>query len=241
MTRAETIRFATIDYCPFTCNPLVENGKEGFMTDVIRETFEPLGYTLEIDPLPYARAVISTQNGTHDGIIVVGQDYAPKLVYPSMPTVAQRVMFLVNADQPWRYKGVKSLYPVTVGIVKGFHYVDSDLITYLQKHQDNQAKVHIIHGNKTTEVGLRMLQTNRITTFLEGEYSVMYQLNKMRISDKVIVAGYTTNAFKDYTGFSPINPNSTKYAAMLSKKLAELKESGKLEEIIRQYGINLKH
>lgn len=239
-TLAKTLHFAAIDYCPFTCNPSLEDGKEGFMTDVLREAFEPAGYTLEIDILPYARAVIATQNGIYDGIVVVGKEYAPELIYPNMPTVVQRVAFLVNAGKPWRYKGIESLHPITVGIVKGYQYVDPDLIEYLQQYQEDESKVRILHGNRTTVVGLRMLQTGRITTFLEGEYSVIYELNKMGINDKVIVAGYTTNAFEDFTGFSPINPNSAKYAQILSNKLAELKVSGRLDEIIRRYGVSLK-
>jgi len=79
--RAETLRFATIDYCPFTCSPATEGGKEGFMTDILREALEPAGYTLQIEMLPYVRAVKSVQEGVYDGIVVVGKDYAPDLVY----------------------------------------------------------------------------------------------------------------------------------------------------------------
>ncbi|MDU0354052.1 transporter substrate-binding domain-containing protein [Paraglaciecola aquimarina] len=239
-TLATTLHFAAIDYCPFTCNPLLEDGKEGFMTDVLRETFEPAGYTLEIDILPYARAVIATRNGTYDGIVVVGKEYAPELIYPNMPTVVQRAAFFVNAGNPWKYKGIDSLRAITVGIVKGYQYGDPELIEYLNQYQENESKVRVLHGNRTTEVGLRMLQTDRINTFLEGEYSVKYELSKMGISDKIIVAGYTTNAFEDFSGFSPINPNSAKYAQLLSKKLAELKATARLDELVKQYGVTLK-
>ena len=68
------------------------------MTDVHREVFELGGYTLEIDMLPCTRTLNSVQDGSYDGIIVVGKDSGPNLVYPDLPTVIQRVAFVVNAE-----------------------------------------------------------------------------------------------------------------------------------------------
>ena len=239
-TWSKTIRFATIDYCPFTCDPLKEEGKEGFMTDVLREVFEPIGYTLEIEMLAYARAVSLVQDGTYDGIVVVGKDFAPELLYPDMPTVIQRVAFMVNAGEPWEYTGIDSLPQVTVGIVKGYHYVVPDLVTYFEKERNNQARVLVIHGEGTTKRGIRLLQAKRITTFLEGEYSAMYELKKMGNTETVSIAGYTAEGFHDYSGFSPHNPDAVKYAQILSDSLAKLKKSGRLEDIINSYGVNFK-
>ncbi len=82
-----------------------------------------------------------------------------------------------------------------------------------------------------------MLQANRVNTFLEGEYSAVYQLDKLGIRERVTIAGYTTEAFEDYTGFSPRNPNAARYSEILSDKLTELKKSGRLDGILRRYGI----
>lgn len=157
---------------------------------------------------------------------------------PDGPTVTQRVAFLVKAGTPWRFTGVESLSEVTVGIVEGFYYVDPDLIAYLAEEHDNEARVHVMFGENTTRRGLRMLQGNRITTLLEGEYSATYELEKMGLSDAVTVAGYTIEAFDDYTGFSPRNPKAVEYAGILSETITELKQSGRLQDILLQYGIN---
>lgn len=232
-----TLRFATIDYCPFTCDPAKDDGREGFMTTVLRAALEPEGYEIELDMLPYVRAVRSVQLGTHDGIVVVGRDYAPELIYPSRPTVSQRVMFLVNRGAAWRYKGIDSLAQARVGIVGGYHYVDQDLIDYLEHQRQNEALVQVILGESTTERGLNMLTTNRITTFLEGEYSAMYELDKIGAKNTVETAGYTQEAFDDYTAFSPRNPHSRRYAEILSETLESMSANGQLDEILREYGI----
>jgi len=236
--QAETLRFATIDYCPFTCSPATEGGKEGFMTDILREALEPAGYTLQIEMLPYVRAVKSVQEGVYDGIVVVGKDYAPDLVYPDEPTATQRTVFLVNAGTQWTYTGVESLAQARVGIVRGYHYVDDDLIAYLAREQRNDARVHVIHGGDTTSRGLRLLLSDRVTTFLEVEYSATYELEKRGISDQVVIAGHTRKAFEDYTGFSPHNPDAARYAQILSDSLRELRRSGRIHEILGRYGIS---
>lgn len=234
---AETLRFATIDYCPFTCDPAKAGGKEGFMTDVLRLAFEPAGYRIELEMLPYVRAVEAVREGNFDGIVVVGKDYAPDFIYPDRPTVIQRVAFLVNADTQWRYTGVESLRHVTVGIVRGYHYVDPDLIAYLAD-PGNAERVNVIHGSNTTQRGLRMLRRERITTFLEGEFSALYELDKLGVEEAVTIAGYTTTAFEDYTGFSPGNPNADRYAQILSATLSKLTRSGRLADLLSPYGIH---
>lgn len=237
ITRAETLRIATIDYCPFTCDPTKENGKEGLMMDVLREAFGQAGYTLEIQMLPYIRAVDAVRNGSFDGIAVVGKTYAPDFVYPDEPTILQRVVFLVNTGNSWRYTGVESLSQALVGIVEGYRYVDLGLIRYFEKEQDNETRVYVLHGQSTTRRGLRMLRSNHITTFLEGEYSAMYEARKMGIADSVMIAGATTTAFEDYSGFSPRDPNAALHARILSDAIAGMKQSGRLNSILRRYGI----
>jgi polar amino acid transport system substrate-binding protein len=238
MTWAESLSFVTIDYCPFTCDPSQEGGKEGFMTDVVREAFEGRGYSVDFEMLPYVRAVKAVQEGRYDGIVVVGRDYAPDLVYPDVPTVVQRVAFLVDVDSRWRYTGIESLLDIKVGTVRGFHYVDPELVAYLEAERDNEARVNVIHGERTTIRGIRMLQRKRISTFLEGEFSVLYVLEKLNLWEQVIVAGYTRNAFEDYTAFSPLSPYAQVHADVLSDAIDEMKETGRLAEILRKYGIS---
>lgn len=127
------------------------------MTDVHREVFELGGYTLEIDMLPCTRTLNSVQDGSYDGIIVVGKDSGPNLVYPDLPTVIQRVAFVVNAEYLQRYTGVESLSQAIIGIVKGYHYVDPDLVAYFEVEQRNEKQVLVLHGDGTNNRRIRVL------------------------------------------------------------------------------------
>lgn len=235
--QAEMLRFATINYCPFTCDPALENGREGVLTDILRMALQPSGVTLQLEMLPYLRAMQVVQSGEYNGLVVANKDLMPELIYPDMPTLRQRVAFLVKAGSSWKYTGVDSLQTVTVAIVEGYSYVDADLMSYLKEHQNDSAKVILLYGQNTTEKGIQMLLKDRFTVYLEGEYSAQYVLMKLGLQDQVAVAGYSTGAFDDFTAFSPKNPQAQHYANILSETIKEATSSGKFKEILREYGI----
>ena len=232
--QAETIRMATIDFCPFTCNPDFEGGKEGFMTDVVRYALKNAGYNLEVIMLPYIRAVKQTRAGEVDGIVVVGKLFAPDLIYPEMPVVSQRVAFIVKKGTDWKYKGVNSLKTKTIGIVKGYHSVDEDLQNYLLG-KENADKIQVIYGLDTTERSIKKLLAKRIDIYLEGEISLFYALEKLGVRDKVVFAGFTDNAFDDYVGFSPECKKADELASLISRTITDLKKTGKLNDFLTPY------
>lgn len=234
LARAEAITMATIDFCPFTCDPHTEGGREGFMTDVVRYALDRAGYELELAMLPYVRAVNGTREGLFDGLVVVGKQYAPDLVYPEIPVVSQRVVFIVKKGTDWRYEGVDSLKTMRIGIVRGYHYVDEDLQEYLLDGK-NAPMVSVLHGRNTTERSVQKLLKGRLDVFLEGEFSALYVLHKLGVEDQVVFAGYTNNAFDDYVGFSPKSREADELAALLTRTIRELKETGKLQELLSPY------
>ncbi|HCY86982.1 MAG TPA: hypothetical protein DHV36_17760 [Desulfobacteraceae bacterium] len=232
--QAETIKMATIDFCPFTCNPANEGGKDGFMTDVLRYALETAGYDLEVEMMPYVRAVKETREGRFEGIVVVGKLYAPDLVYPEIPVVSQRVTFIVKKGTDWQYRGVNSLKNETIGIVKGYHYVDEDLQAYLLS-DENADHVSVLHGHNPTERNIKKLLRGRTDVYLEGEFSALYVLRKMNAEDKVVFSGFTRNAFDDYVAFSPKSKRAAELALILTRTLTALRKNGKLNSFLSPY------
>lgn len=238
-TIAETLRFTSIDYCPFTCDPQKEDGKEGFMTDILRAALEEAGHSIEVEIYPYARALAAVKSGKFDGIVVTLKELAPELVYTDIPTAKQRIAFLAKAESNWKYTDTGSLSEVSIAIVKGYDYSDHNLNRYFKKHA-NTDKVVVLHGLNTTERALKMLLSDRIDAYVDGEYSILYNLKKLGAEDKITVAGYTPAGVEDYTAFTPHNPKSIEYARLLTDKIRELRRSGELNRILMNYGIDLK-
>jgi polar amino acid transport system substrate-binding protein len=236
ITAAETLRFTTIDYCPFSCDPTKENGREGFMTDILRAALEEAGHSIEVTMLPYLRSVNAVVSGDYDGIIVIGQENAPDLIYPEVSIGVQRVAFFTRAESDWKYSGVGSLPGAVIGIVSGYDYIDSELNQYFSENSESD-RVVVLHGKSTIERGIKMLQTNRIDSYFEGEYSILYALEKLGIRKNISIAGYSSEEFTDITGFSLYNQKSAEYAQLLSDKIREMRQSGEYKKLIGSYGI----
>lgn len=238
-TEAETLRFTTIDYCPFTCDPDKEDGKEGFMTDVLRAALEEAGHSIEVKIYPYARALAAVKLGEFDGIVVTLKELAPELIYTESPTEKQRVAFLARKGINWNYTGIDSLAEVSIAVVKGYDYSDPDLNQYIKEYESTD-KVIVLHGINTTERAIKMLLTDRIDAYVDGEYSILYNLIKLGAGDNISVAGYTPTGVEDYTAFTPHNPKSIEYAKLLTDKIRQLRQSGELNQILKSYGIDPK-
>ncbi|WP_354625750.1 transporter substrate-binding domain-containing protein [Psychromonas sp. MME2] len=236
---AETIRFTTIDYCPLTCDPTKDDGKEGIMTDVVRAAFEEAGYKIELEIMPYARAVKAVTDGKYDGVVVVGKNYAPTLIYPQNNTITQRMMFMVKPTNHWRYTGYQSLLSVnaTMTITKGFDYGDNDINHFVASKPTNLVS---LNGSKTAQRGFELLQLERVDTYLEGDLIALYNIAKYGYTHNFIVAGFSTRVFEDYTAFNPHSPNAVKYAKILSNKISQLQKSGEFKNILAKYGVTKK-
>ncbi|QTA83556.1 Uncharacterized protein dnl_59690 [Desulfonema limicola] len=57
----------------------------------------------------------------------------------------------------------------------------------------------------------------------------------MEILDKIECAGYGSEVSFIYIAFSPVNPESSKYARILSQGIIELREKGRLQQILGKY------
>lgn len=132
---------------------------------------------------------------------------------------------------------IDSLKNITIGIIKGYDYSgDKELNEYFNNNIQT-GKVQVLHGIETTKRAIIKLLKKRIDVYLEGEYSVQYELNKMGVSNKVTIAGYTLEPYEDYTGFSQHHPRSAHFAKILSEGIAEMKKSGQFNQILMQYGL----
>lgn len=236
---ADTVRFTSINYCPFSCIPSEEDGKEGIMVEVVRAALEEQGHDIDIAIMPYARAVKAANSELYDGTIVVGKIYAPELIYPEKPTLTQRMLFMVKPSHNWRFSDYDSLLAVklTMQIVKGFDYADDNINRYVSTKPSNLVP---LHGLNAIQRGLELLHLGRVDSYAEGELTAQYNIDKYGYKQKFIVAGYSQRTFESFTAFNPNSANAYQYAQLISKKINALKKNGELAIILKKYGIAAK-
>jgi len=228
----ETITLVSDVYMPYT-----GDGEEntGYMLDIAKEVFEKKGYTVVYKLVPYARAIVETRNGMYDGMIGIGSEDAPDFVFPQNELGVFNLGFYVKKGTNWTYTGTGSLENVLVGIAN-YEYL-GEFNDYVLHNKDNLERIEIIYSDTPLEQNLKKLVAGRIDVTVDDQTVLQYMIKTMNLDGQIVLAGRGEVITNAYIGFSPEIKTSETYARILSDGVAELRESGRLKEILEQYGL----
>lgn len=231
---AETITLVADEWAPYILAP--GNAHEGYMIDVAREVFKEHGITISYSLMPWKRALEQTRKGTAHGVVGATRKGDPDLVFPNEPLGIDQLTFWVRKGTPWRFRGVKSLELIALGGVDQYDY-RTWLNNYITRNRHNPRKVQLISCASPQEANLRKLLAGRMDALVDNGDAVRYTAGKLKMLDKIEMAG--KDAEWDHCGiaFSPTHPRSNEYARLLSKGIVQLRKSGRLKQILADYGL----
>jgi len=231
---AATVTLVADQWCPYNCEPGSE--RPGFMVEIAKRVLARGGHTVEYKTLPWARAVLETRRGDHDGVIAASRDGSAKdFVFPDLPVANSVNVFLVRHGDPWRYTGPDSLAAVSIGVVLNYSY-EHAFDAYLAAHRNDPTRVQTEPGDGALARNLRKLATGKIGTLVENQAVLEYQLAQNGERERFEFAGVLTER-ASYIAFSPAKPSSGEYARLLSDGIAALRKSGELERILAKYSL----
>ncbi len=234
----DTLSMSTLDYCPLSCVPEEEGGKEGLMVDIMRSVAKKHNTFIAVDILPFNRYLMRVDDTLYDGVLVMGKEHAPQMVYPNKTAGGQGVVMLTKAASDWSYRGIESLKQVTVGTVKNFKYCDDELGPYLNDPEPG-ARVEPLDGANSTGKNIIKLLRDRVDVYVEGEFALRYTIFKMNNMDKLSIIDPKKCEYLNYTAFNPNKSQSKKWADIYSKELQVMYHSGELKKIMDAYGLKV--
>lgn len=232
---AQTITLAADEWPPF--NTRLSHLGEGYIVDAARKIFEPQGYTVVYENMPWKRALEMTKAGKIDGAIGASKNDGIGLIFPTEELARTKMAFYVRRGNPWRFTERSSVSQVTIGAIAGYDYRNW-LNTYINNNRDNFTKVQVITGDEPLKRNLTKLILERIDVVVDNEAVIQYVAKKIGISEKIACAGHDSEPSMLYIAFSPHNPQSPKYAEMLSQGIIRLRENGELKKILDKYGVS---
>ncbi len=232
-SRAETITFVADLWPPFNDTP--DSESEGYMVDVARAVFEPLGYTVEYSLMPWNRSIIESRKGRFNAIIGASKNDAGDFIFPEEELGRNKLSFYVHKNAKWQYEGINSLEDVYLGVINGYDYRDW-FINYQQNHP---SKIYVQHGNTPLRENIHLLLNGRIDAIVDNAAAIRYTAKSMGRLNDIKTAGMDTVGGVSYIyhAFSPNLPSSAQHAETLSKGIRKLRKSGELQRILDQYGI----
>jgi polar amino acid transport system substrate-binding protein len=234
--RAETITLVADGWCPYNCEPNAE--KPGYMVEIAKKAFEKYGIEIEYSNLPWAR-----QN-KYTGIIGAYYGDAPDFIFPSVAQGLSVFSFYVNKSDEWTYAGIDSLASRSLGAINDYSY-SVHLDSYIESHKNDPTHIQILSGDNAIDNNIKKLLAKRIDTIVEDRQAMAYYLSpkefesvRASIKEAGILPSEEDGNGVVFIAFSPNNPNSKRYAEILSSETIAMSKSGVLKEILSRYGID---
>lgn len=234
---AEELVAVAIDYCPYQCVPEKEEGKIGYVSELLTIIYGRAGYRIRFEQAPYKRGIKGVESGDYDLMPNVNEGHSQKMIFSKRKNGVLCQNFYVRKGNDWKYDGVESLRYVTTGSVLGYDYssFSPDYEAYLKQYKDTRA-VQFVGGIDGPVINLRKILKGRITTFNEDSALFNYVTKKNGIDGEFEVAG-SLGENVQFIGFSPENPNAHKLARIYDAGIDELRASGELAKILAKYGL----
>ena len=106
-TSAEIIRLASSNYAPHYGQQLID---QGATIEIIRQAFALQGMQLEVEFLPFARALYESQQGHYTGLIAAWySEQRTSHFFYSQPLYANRIVFFKRKADTIRYRNYQEL------------------------------------------------------------------------------------------------------------------------------------
>lgn len=231
MACADTLTLAADEWCPYNCNP--SDPKPGFMIEVAKYVFKKAGHDVSYLTVPWSRAIEDARVGKYSAIVGAYKEDAPDFVFTDLPIAESGNSLFVKKGSSWRYSDFESLNQVSLGVIRGYSY-SKELDSYLEQHKADSSRVQIASGDDALENNIRKLLAGRVGVVVEDHAVMEYYLMKLGKLAEIDEVG-SLGKGEVYIAFAPGNPKSKEYAKLLSAGIRELKESGKLEQLIKSY------
>jgi polar amino acid transport system substrate-binding protein len=209
------------------------NGKYGYMIDIARAVFEPLGYKVVYEQVPWVRAVQHTRVGQAHAVVGALKGDAPDFVFPEEEQGKIVNAFYVLDSTAWRYRGIESLRSVRLLAISDYAYFD-ELDAYIVK---NPALVSLVHGDAVIEQMVQMLLRKRVDVLVEDKAVMQFFLSENSQSAARLRLAGEGSEEAAYIAFSPAMPDSATFARLLSEGTKRLRQSGELARILAVYGL----
>lgn len=221
-------------WCPHNCQAGSE--QEGYMLDIAREVFEGAGYQVEYLNVSWARALQMARDGLLDAVVGAFVTDAPDFVFPAEPQGRSKIAMYTPADSDWVYDGIESLHDQTVLAINGYSYSEQ-LDQYLARHAEEPTRVWMLAGPSPLNRAINLLDQHRADVFPEDVY-VMTWAQRVNTDIHSLRQGGLLQKTDSYIAFSPSNARSAELAEMLSRGTRELRENGRMAQILLAYGLS---
>ena len=226
--RAETLTLRSDYWCPYNCTPGGE--PPGYMIEIARKVFEPAGYTIDYQLMPYDEAIEAARKGEITAVVGAARKDAPDLAFTASSQGTTTYAFASAKGSGFVYKGVESLKGIRLGAIQDYTY-DAAIDAHIAAGEG----VTLVSGDTATRDLVQLLADRKVDVIIEGDAVLDYTIAEMGMTNLFDLFVASEGA-PVYIAFSPAHPKVAELVTLLDKGVADLRTSGELAKIMRRYG-----
>lgn len=233
--RASNLIIAAGDqWCPYNCAPDSEH--PGYMIEVATEIFKKAGYRFEYQAVPWARTLGGIKDGTYDAAVGAAIGDIPEAIFPEEALGSVNNSMFVHKGNLWKFTGIDSLKNIRLGVIGDYYYSD-EINAYLDANP-NSPNIDVLLGDNAVEHNITKLLEDKIDVYIEDPNVFYFTAAQMKVNkENFDSVGELNKPEGIYLAFSPRNPKSAEWAKILSDGIRDLRQSGRLAEILKWYGV----
>jgi polar amino acid transport system substrate-binding protein len=233
--RANIVTFCSDPWVPYAGYEDAE--QPGYIIDVLRAIYEPLGHEVRFVNLPWSRCLRDTRNGVVSGLAGADFHEAPDFIFPKEAIGVTWPTFFTSVDSEWTYSGPESLKDAVIGIIQDYTY-SRDFDDYVRRAHKTE-RVYTVTGQDALAQLIAAVRDGKITAFVENMPVVYQTLKELGAdSDSLRNAGSAGPGAILFVPFSPRVPASFQYADQFDEGIERIRESGELDAILSVYGVS---
>ncbi len=202
----------------------------GALTQIVSQAWRRQGYTVNIQYLPWARALAELRDGKFDAMIALPQQEAdPALLYSQALTQWQYVFFKQQGRQ-LQWQDVSELGQYRIGVVRGYP-LPGNLQGLPLKLSDST--------DDTTS--LRKLALGRVDLVLAERHSGHWLIDHRLAESRIALdwQGSVVASSSQHLAFSRKRGNARQYLQAFNQGLQQMQQDGSLQAILHQAGLDV--
>ncbi|MGE5583823.1 MAG: substrate-binding periplasmic protein [Bacillota bacterium] len=192
------VSLATLDWPPYIGEKLANNG---YVAEIVRKAYEKVGYRININFMPWNRALLDSQNGKYDGLFpeYFSEERKIDFVY-SDPYPGGPLGFYKRKDQKISYKTLADLKPYTIGIVTEYvNTAEFDAASYLRKEGtfSDSSNLQKLYNRRVQLIVIDKLVADYIIKTEFPQYAAELEFMEPPLETKPLYIAFSKKA-KDY-------------------------------------------
>lgn len=209
-----------------------ESEPYGVLAQITKEAFALESINVEFLVAPWKRGYENALSGLWHGIVGWNSTYERELAfYVSTPLLLEDVVFFHHKDLEFEWEDLRDLEGLSIGFIEGYNYgsllkqaIDDDIVISEMTNSEEQS-IKMLHKQRFNlwpcEVDVGLFLINSFLPFEQAE-EIIFHRKPIMVSDLCLL-------------LSRKNPENRNNAILFEKGLKSLKESGRYNELLREY------